>query len=229
MISKSLLEIHRRIAAAASRVGRAESEVTLVAVCKAQPREKIQEAVAAGQRDFGENYARELLDHFGPGALDLRLHFIGHLQRNKVKLILPHVILIHSVDSAELAQEIDKRSAALGKTQAVLLEVNLGDESSKTGIAPEAAASLIADMALLKNVELRGLMAIPPPTEDPEEGRKHFRLLREIRDALNRKSVYKRPLADLSMGMTHDFETAVEEGATIVRVGTGIFGERQKT
>lgn len=229
MISKSLLEIRRRIAAAAKRAGRAESEVTLVAVCKAQTREKIQEAAAAGQKDFGENYAQELIEHFGPWSLDLRLHFIGHLQRNKVKSILPYVALIHSVDSPELAQEIDKRAAALGKTQAVLVEINLGDESSKSGLAPERAASLCADIALLKNIELKGLMAIPPPTEDLPEARKHFRLLREIRDALNRKSVYKRPLADLSMGMTHDFETAVEEGATIIRVGTGIFGERKKT
>ena len=165
--------------------------------------------------------------NFEPSTLNL--HFIGHLQRNKVKSVLPYVALIHSVDSPELAQEIDKRAAGFKKTQDILLEINLGDESSKTGLAPERAASLCADMALLKNVELKGLMAIPPPTEDPEEGRKHFRLLREIRDALNRKSVYKRPLAELSMGMTHDFEAAVEEGATIIRVGTGIFGERQKT
>ena len=228
-ISKSLLEIRHRIADAAKRAGKDASDITLVAVCKAQPVEKIREAIAAGQRDFGENYAQEMLEHLR--AMEGRfpnVHFIGHLQRNKVKMILPHAALIHSIDSPELAREIDKRTAALGKIQPVLLEINLGGEDSKAGLDPERAAALVSDMTLLKNVELQGLMAIPPRVEDPEEGRKYFRLLREIRDALNRKNVYKRPLTALSMGMTHDFEIAIEEGATIVRVGTGIFGERKK-
>jgi PLP dependent protein len=227
MISKNLREIRNRIAAAARRAQRDPLSVTLVAVGKAQPVGKIVEALELGQRDFGENYAQELIAHVNDvGEGDTRWHFIGHLQRNKVKMILPHVALIHSVDSPALALEIDKRAAEAGKVQPVLLEVNLGGETSKTGLAPEEVELLASDIRLLEHLDLKGLMAIPPPTEDPEEARRHFRFLREIRDALNRKNVYKRPLTELSMGMTHDFEIAVEEGATLVRVGTGIFGER---
>jgi pyridoxal phosphate enzyme (YggS family) len=224
MISKNLFEVQNRIAAAARRAGRDASKVTLVAVSKGQPSEKILEAIAAGQKDFGENYAQELLEHLPLG--DVRWHFIGHLQRNKVKQIIGRAALIHSVDSPELVQEIDKRAAALGKIQPVLVEVNVGGEASKTGLAPERAESLVSEMNLLKHVDLKGLMAIPPPGEDVEEARGFFRRLREIRDALNLKNVYKQPLMELSMGMTSDFEIAVEEGATIIRVGTGIFGER---
>ncbi|HSA59532.1 MAG TPA: YggS family pyridoxal phosphate-dependent enzyme [bacterium] len=226
MISKNLLEVRNRIAAAVRRAGRKASDITLVAVSKGQPVEKILEAIAAGQRDFGENYAQELLDHLPVG--DVRWHFIGHLQRNKVKQIIGRTALIHTVDSPELALEIDKRAAAMGKIQPVLIELNLHGEASKTGLAPDRAEMLVSEMNRLPHVELRGLMTIPPATEDAEEARPSFRLLREIRDALNRKNVYKRPLADLSMGMTQDFEVAIEEGATFVRVGTGIFGERQK-
>lgn len=238
MIANNLQEIRNRIAAAARRAGRDASDVTLVAVSKGQPVERIAEAIAAGQRDFGENYAQEMLAHvganlvFAPAASGriqdspLQWHFIGHLQRNKVKQIIGHSALIHSVDSPELVLEIDKRAAASEKIQPVLIELNLHGESSKTGLAPDRAEMLVSEMNRLPHVDLKGLMTIPPATEDAEEARASFRLLREIRDALNRKNVYKRPLAGLSMGMTHDFEIAIEEGATIVRVGTGIFGER---
>lgn len=229
MIARNLQEMRNRIAAAAQRVGRSPSEITLVAVSKGQPIERIQEAWEAGQRDFGENYAQEMLEHIK--AIEGRIpsiHFIGHLQRNKVKQILPQVSLIHSVDSPELAQEVDKRAAALGKVQPILIEVNVGEEASKTGLAPDRLETLVSDLRLLTHVDLRGLMTIPPASEDLEETRRFFRLLREIRDALNRKNIYKQPLAELSMGMTQDFEAAIEEGSTIVRIGTGIFGERQK-
>jgi hypothetical protein len=245
VIAQNLTEVRNRIAAAARRAGREAAAVTLVAVSKGQPVEKIAEAIAAGQRDFGENYAQEMMAHrskleaqgayekghdlpFEPSALSpaCRWHFIGQLQRNKVRQIIGHVAMIHTVDSPELALEIDKRAAALGKVQPVLIELNLHGEATKTGLAPDRAEVLVSEMNRLAHVELKGLMAIPPATEDAEEARPSFRLLGEIRDALNRKNVYKRPLAELSMGMTHDFEIAVEEGATIVRVGTGIFGER---
>lgn len=237
VIAKNLLEIQNRIAAAARRCGRAPSDVTVVAVCKAQPAEKIAEAVAAGQRDFGENYAQELVEHLTavgahghePLHGDIRWHFIGHLQRNKVKLVMGKASLIHSLDSLDLVQEIEKRAAALERVQPVLIEVNVGGETSKTGLKPENVEALVSQIRLLDHVDLKGLMTIPPAAEDVQDARAHFRFLREIRDALNRKSVYKSPLAELSMGMTHDFEIAIEEGSTIVRIGTGIFGERQKT
>lgn len=236
VIAKNLLEIKNRIAAAARRSGRPSSDVTLVAVCKTQPAEKIAKALAAGHHDFGENYAQELVEHltavgaYGHAPLheETHWHFIGHLQRNKVKLVMGKVSLIHSVDSLELAQEIEKRAAAMERVQPVLVEVNVGGESSKTGLKPEDVASLVSQIGLLEHVSLRGLMTIPPASEDLEDTRAHFRLLREIREDLNRESVYKSPLVELSMGMTHDFEIAIEEGATIVRVGTGIFGERKK-
>ena len=222
--------------------------MTLVAVAKGQPVEKIREALAAGQIVFGENYSQELIAHQGgippprfpwlpdaplklrgapgghgdPGG-GIRWHFIGHLQHNKVRQIIANVDLIHSVDSIDLAREIDKRAAAAGKFQQILVEVNLGGEESKTGAAPEEVSELVREIAVLDHLDLRGLMTMPPPEEDP---RPYFRRLREIRDSINSQNVYKRPLMELSMGMTDDFETAIEEGATLIRVGTGIFGPR---
>jgi len=236
VIAQRLVEIQSRISAAAKRGGRSHGDITLVAVSKTQPAEKIVEAIAAGHKDFGENYAQELVEHLtavgahghAPLNGDLRWHFIGHLQRNKVKLVMGKVSLIHSVDSQELALEIDKRAAAFGGVQSILIEVNVGGEKTKAGIRPDEVEALVSHLAPMQSIDLRGFMAIPPASEDLEEARGYFRLLREIREDLNRKSVYKHPLAELSMGMTHDFETAIEEGATIVRVGTGIFGERKK-
>ncbi len=219
---------------AANRSGRPASSVTLIAVSKGQPREKIIEAIEVGQRDFGENYAQELMDHAGAGRTqgsplqDIRWHFIGHLQRNKVKVLLPHVTLIHSIDSLPLAQEIDKRAASLDRVASVLIEVNLGGEASKSGIAENEVKNLIRSLKELPHVDLKGLMVLPPFETNPEKSRPFFRRLREIRDAINRQNVYKHPLSELSMGMTYDFEVAIEEGATIIRVGTGIFGEREK-
>lgn len=220
-----LRQIHERMKAACGRSGRGEAQVTLVAVAKRQSAEEIQAAFRAGQIDFGENYAQELLAHqtFAPEA---RWHFIGHLQKNKVKQILPHVSLIHTVDSPELALEIDRRAKALGKVQDVLIEVNIGGEDSKSGVTPAGALTLVQEISSLSSIRLRGLMSLPPFREDPSDVRPFFRGLREMRDSLNKKNLSKGPLVELSMGMTHDFEVAIEEGATIVRIGTGIFGER---
>ncbi len=209
------------------RSGRKPETVTLVAASKSQPSEKILSIASAGITNFGENYAQELIDHAAitPG---ITWHFIGHLQRNKAKVVLPLVALIHSVDSRDLALEIEKRAAALNKIQSVLIEINLGAETSKTGISPEEAETLASTLNELPHVKLCGLMTLPPPGETPEHSRPYFRGLREIRDAWNQKNLYKTQLTELSMGMSQDFETAIEEGATYVRLGTALFGERLK-
>jgi pyridoxal phosphate enzyme (YggS family) len=191
--------------------------VTLVAVSKTQPAELVREAYAAGQRDFGENYAQEWRDKADALAdlAELRWHFIGGLQTNKVKYLAGRVAAIHTVDRLELAREISKRFAAKGAVARVYLEVNVGGEASKSGCAPDAAPALAEAVRALPAVELVGLMTIPPPEDDP---RRHFRSLRALRDRLG--------LPGLSMGMSADWRIAVEEGSTCVRVGTAIFGER---
>lgn len=223
--------VRGRIDAACQRGGRPAGSVTLLAVAKAQPVEKIAEALDAGIADIGENYAQEMREHAAllsrnppvspltlRGDEKVRWHFVGRLQRNKVRQIIDSVHLIHSVDSLDLAQEIDRRAAKIGKIQPVLLEVNLGSEPTKGGIPPDEVGHFIASLKSLEHLALKGLMTIPPFFPNPEESRPFFRRLREIRDAIS--------LPHLSMGMTHDFEVAIEEGATIVRIGTGIFGTR---
>jgi pyridoxal phosphate enzyme (YggS family) len=193
--------------------------VTLVAVSKTQPAEAIREAYAAGQRDFGENYAQEWREKADALAdlADLRWHFVGGLQTNKVKYLAGRVFLVHAVDREELARELSKRFGQKGATARVLLEVNTGGEATKGGVPPAEAPALAAAVRALPGVDLRGLMCMPPPEDDP---RPHFRVLRELRDRLG--------LAELSMGMSADWEAAIEEGATIVRVGTAIFGARER-
>lgn len=227
-MKKALSEIQLRMTQAAGRSQRSPSEINLVAVAKKQPDEKILEVFHEGQHDFGENYAQELLSHFSLLTQEpsIRWHFIGHLQRNKVRQILDKVSLIHSLDSLDLAKEIDRRAGLLPKIQPVLIEVNLGGEETKTGIHPPEINHLVEKLNLLPHLDLQGLMTIPPYRADPEEARPFFKKLRAIRDAINHQKLYKHPIFELSMGMTHDFEVAIEEGATIVRIGTGIFGER---
>ena len=193
----------------------------LLAVSKTKPESLVREAYAAGQRDFGENYVQELVAKAAALAdlPDLRWHLIGPLQRNKVKQVVPVASLVHTVDRAALAEELSKRAAAAGRTVRVLLEVNVAGEASKAGCSPDDAPALAAAVRSLPGLSLGGLMTIPPDTEDRELARPYFRRLREIRDAIG-------DLPELSMGMSHDFEIAVEEGATIVRVGTAIFGSR---
>jgi pyridoxal phosphate enzyme (YggS family) len=192
--------------------------VTLVAVSKTHGPEAIREAYAAGQKDFGENYAQEWRAKADALAdlADLRWHFIGALQTNKVRLLAGRVAAIHTVDRVELAREISKRFAAKGATARAFLEVNSGGEATKSGCAPEAAPALAEAVRALPGIELAGLMCIPPPSEDP---RPHFRALRALRDRL--------ALAELSMGMSADWRVAIEEGSTCVRIGTAIFGERE--
>jgi pyridoxal phosphate enzyme (YggS family) len=191
--------------------------VTLVAVSKTQPAEAIREAYAAGQRDFGENYAQEWRAKADALAdlAELRWHFIGGLQTNKAKYLAGRVAYVHTIDRLDLARELSRRLAQRGATARVFLEVNVGDETTKEGCAPEEAPALATAVAQLPGLELVGLMCIPPPGEDP---RPHFRLLRGLRDRLG--------LRELSMGMSGDWLIALEEGATFVRIGTAIFGAR---
>ncbi len=206
------------IAARLAAVRRGVPEgVTLVAVSKTQPADAVREAYAAGQRDFGENYVQEWRDKAAALAdlPELRWHFIGSLQTNKVKYLAGKVALVHTVDREELGREIAKRWEKAGARARVLVEVNLGGEASKGGCPPEGAPDLVAALRSLPALDVRGLTCIPPPEDDP---RPHFQSLRRLRDRLG--------LAELSMGMSGDYPIAIEEGATIVRVGTAIFGER---
>lgn len=212
------------MAAAAERAGRRCEDITLVGVTKLIGLERIEPALAAGLRHLGENYVQEALDKYEAIGDRARWHFIGHLQRNKVKYVVPRFDLIETVDSLRLAREIEKRAARAGKRMPVLLQVNVGDEHSKFGVAPAEAGALWDEVAALPHLEVQGLMAIPPLVPEPELSRPYFRRLGEI--ARDLEAPEKR-IQHLSMGMTLDFEVAIEEGATIVRVGTGIFGPRQ--
>ena len=218
-VADRLNDIRSRVHAASKRAALA-SPVTLVAVSKTQPASAVREAYAAGQRDFGENYVQELVAKANElsDLPDLRWHFIGHLQRNKVKDVLPIASLVQAVDRIELAREINRRAT---KRAPVLIEVNLAGEEQKAGAAIAALPELIEAIRALPLLELRGLMAVPPASEDPELTRPYFQQLRELARANEGASHL-----ELSMGMSSDFEVAVEEGASIVRVGSSIFGSR---
>lgn len=210
-VKEGLEEVRARIAAACARGGRDPSSVTLVAVSKTKPVELLREAVAAGQRSFGENYAQEFRDKHEQLS-DLDWHFIGALQTNKVKYVAGKASLVHTCDRLSLAQELSKRAPS---EQRVLLEVNIGREPQKAGVLPDDAPKLLDELRALPKLRCDGLMCIPPAEGDP---RRHFAALRELATKLG--------LRELSMGMSADYEAAIEEGATVVRVGTAIFGAR---
>jgi PLP dependent protein len=214
-VAERLAVVRARIRDAAIRAGRDPSELTLVAVSKRHPAEAIREAYAEGQRDFGENYAQELEEKARALAdlPDLRLHFIGHLQRNKAKLVAPNVAFVHTVDSLALAQAIERR--AEGNAPKLLIHVNVAGEAQKSGVAPDAVEGLRDAIARETSLEVEGLMTIPPAEGDP---RPHFEALAALARRLG--------LAEISMGMSDDLEAAVAAGATLVRVGTAIFGPR---
>jgi PLP dependent protein len=223
-VTRRLQEVRDRMSAACARVRRDTASVRLVAVSKTVPAAVVAEAMAAGQTLFGENRVQEALtkmDATGPGAA---WHLIGHLQKNKAKLAAGTFELIHGVDDRELANELDRRAASRSTTQPVLVQANLAAESTKRGAGEDELMPLLEVVAGLRHLDLRGLMIIPPPVDDPELARPWFRRLRELRDRA--ASRLARPLPELSMGMTDDFEVAIEEGATLVRVGRAIFGER---
>jgi len=216
-VASGLAAVRARIRQAAARAGRDPSSVRLIAVSKTQPVELLREAVQAGQTLFGENYAQELREKSQALGAGVEWHFIGALQTNKAKLVVGRAALIHTCDRLALAQELSKRALAAGLVQPVLLEVNVGREPQKAGVLPEDAAGLVEQVRALEGLRCDGLMCIPPASGDP---RPHFRALRELCATVG--------LRELSMGMSADFEAAVEEGATLVRVGTAIFGERPR-
>ncbi|MBQ3661970.1 MAG: YggS family pyridoxal phosphate-dependent enzyme [Firmicutes bacterium] len=226
-ITQNIEEIRGRMAQAAVRSGRKPEDVLLIAVTKLHEPGEIEEAIAAGVTDIAENKVQEIQKKFDQIHSPVNWHLIGHLQTNKVKYIIDKVVMIHSVDSVHLAQEIDKRAAAAGKTMDVLLQVNAAHEESKFGLDPKDVPQVFREILdSCPNVKIRGLMHIAPWSEDPEEIRPYFK---EVKDLFDTLAAVEHPNADfkyLSMGMSHDFETAIEEGANIIRVGTSIFGER---
>ncbi len=225
-LQANLAAIRQRIAATCSSCGRDPKTVRLVAVSKLQPAAAISEAAAAGQHLFGENYVQELLAKQEELSAPLQWHFIGALQSNKVKYLKGKVGLIHSVDRFSLAQEISRQWGKAGEVANILIEVHLGDETSKAGVAAAEAEALVRQIAALPHLRIRGLMALPPYCDDPEEVRPYFRQLRQLAQQLAALNLPGVTMDELSMGMSHDFTVAIEEGATLVRVGTAIFGAR---
>jgi len=231
MIQARLASVQARIRRAAGSCGREPEEIRLLAVSKTHPVDMVIAAFRAGHRLFGENYAQELVakhDHFGPDE-GPEFHFIGGLQRNKVKYVVGRARLIHSVDRLRLLKEIERRAARNNLVQPILLEVNVGGEASKSGCTPEDLPRLLHAARETEHVVVHGLMTIPPFDLDAEDTRPHFASLRRLRDELRAQLPPDEAVAfrELSMGMSHDLEAAVEEGATMVRVGTAIFGARR--
>lgn len=219
--------LFERIGRAAARSGRDAGAVRLLAASKSQSAEKIRAAAAAGVRLFGENYVQEAASKKATIAGAFEWHLIGHLQRNKAKAALDLFDVIESLDSIELARALDKAAGARGRVVRALIEVNLGGEASKSGVTAERLQPLLETVATLRHVKVEGLMAVPPFFEDSEQTRPYFKELRDLRDKLKTTRVANIDLRELSMGMSQDYEVAIEEGATLVRVGTALFGPRE--
>ncbi len=230
---KARLEaINRRIAAACGRAGRRASEVTLVAVSKTVPAARIREAIEAGVRTLGENRVQEAAAKIPELSAisaehNVQWHLIGHLQSNKARRAVELFDAVHSVESVKLAERLDNIAGEKGKRLPIFVEVNLGGEQSKAGVGPDEVLPLCERISKLANLELKGLMAVPPFFDDPEDARPFFQRLRLLRDEARRAGVVGEQFKDLSMGMSNDFEVAIEEGATFIRVGTALFGARQ--
>jgi len=225
-IAENLERVRRIITQAAAKVRRSENEIELVAITKTHPIERIRDAVEAGQRLFGESRVQEARAKIPELPSNLRWHFVGHLQKNKIRQALSLFELFHGVDSLGLAQEMNRIAAEEGGHPRVLLEINVAGEGSKFGFTTEILRAEMEPLLALQRLSIEGLMCIPPLADEAESSRKYFAQLRELRDSVEREFNLKLP--HLSMGMTQDFWIAVEEGATIVRVGTAIFGERPK-
>ncbi|WP_294897791.1 YggS family pyridoxal phosphate-dependent enzyme [uncultured Eubacterium sp.] len=226
MVTENLKEVEAKIEAACKRAGRDRSEVTLIAVSKTKPVEMLQEVYDTGVREFGENKVQEMMDKYEVMPKDIHWHMIGHLQRNKVKYLMGKAALIHSVDSLRLAQEISAQSVKHEVTTDILIEVNITGEASKFGTTREEAIALVEEAAKLPNIHICGLMTIAPYVDDPEDNRKYFQEIRQLSVDIKEKNIDNVNMRVLSMGMSGDYEVAIEEGATMVRVGTGIFGAR---
>jgi pyridoxal phosphate enzyme (YggS family) len=226
MITENLKQVRKNIEMACARAGRDPKEVTLIAVSKTKPVSDLQEAYEADVRDFGENKVQELVDKYEELPDDISWHMIGHLQRNKVKYLIGKVKLIHSVESVRLAEEINKQSGKNGVVTPILVEVNIGDEDSKFGLKYDEVCDFIKQISTFKNIKVMGLMTVAPYVEKNEENRELFRKMYELYIDIKNENIDNVFMEILSMGMTNDYEIAIEEGATMVRVGTGIFGTR---
>lgn len=229
MVKEQLEEVEQRITAACERAGRKREDVTLIAVSKTKPVEVLQEAYDAGVRIFGENKVQELIDKYEVLPKDIQWHMIGHLQTNKVKYIVDKVACIHSVDSLKLAEVIEKEAEKKDCKVNILIEVNVAEEESKFGLSMEEVIPFVEKVATFPHICIRGLMTIAPFVENAEENRTIFKNLHELSVDIMSKNIDNVNVSILSMGMTNDYEVAIEEGATMVRVGTGIFGKRNYT
>ena len=224
MLKENLKRVEDKITASCEHSGRNREDVTLIAVSKTKPVETLQEAYNIGVRVFGENKVQELVEKYETLPKDIHWHMIGHLQRNKVKYIIDKVDLIHSVDSLRLAETIDREAKKHNLTANILIEVNVAGEDSKFGVPPEELENLVDGISHFSNIQVRGLMTIAPFVENAEENRAVFARLRKLSVDIAAKNIDNVNMGLLSMGMTNDYEVAIEEGATIIRVGTGIFG-----
>ncbi len=225
-ISANLAQIKERIRAAAEKADRDPASVSLVAVSKTRPAADIVAAFQAGQTVFGENYIQELVPKLAEVREPVQWHVIGHLQSNKVKYFAGQVAMIHSVDRISLAQEIDRQWGKLGRVCDVLIQVNISGEATKSGTTETGAMQLVRVCALLPNIRVKGLMTMPPFFDAPEAARPYFAELRRLSEAVAAERIAGVEMSELSMGMSGDFEAAIQEGATLVRIGTAIFGER---
>ena len=226
-VAQNVARVQERIRQAAQRVGRDPATVRLIAAAKTVEVARIRAAIAAGVSIIGENYLQEARRKIGQlGRETVEWHLIGTLQRNKVRYVFDLFDMVHTIDRVELAEEMQRRGERLHRSMPVLLEVNIGGEESKSGFTPQALLADVEKLASLSQVQIRGLMTIPPPTATPEEARPYYQELRDVRDRLRARGMAGMECVELSMGMTADFEVAVEEGATMVRVGTAIFGPR---
>lgn len=226
MIKENVAEVEARIQAACKRAGRRREEVTLIAVSKTKPVSDIYEVIETGIKDYGENKVQEMCDKMEIIQEPLNWHMIGHLQRNKVKYIVDKAKLIHSVDSLRLAQQISQEAIKKVVEVDILIEVNVAEEASKFGLSTEEVIQMIEAIAKLPAVHIKGLMTVAPFTDNPEDNRPYFRNLKQLAVDIDGKNIDNVTMSVLSMGMTGDYEVAIEEGATMVRVGTGIFGAR---
>lgn len=226
MLKENLDHVEEEIRKACERSGRSREEVTLIAVSKTKPVSMLEEAYGLGVRVFGENKVQELVEKYDALPEDIEWHMIGHLQRNKIKYIIGKAALIHSVDSLRLAEAIDKEAAKQNTAARILIEVNVAREESKFGLMPEAVPEFVDKVSEFAHLKVEGLMTIAPFVENPEENRPIFAYLRKLSVDIAKKNAHNTNMSVLSMGMTNDYQVAVEEGATMVRVGTGILGER---
>ena len=228
MIADNAQQVRERVRKACERSGRDPQGVCLIAVSKTFDVARVREVLEVGISDIGENFVQELRDKRAElNNPDIRWHFVGHLQSNKVKYIADFISLIHSTDHRSVAEEIDKRGARIGRLIDVLVEVNTTGERTKFGVLPESTIEFVKSLAHLRNLRVRGLMTMGPFLPDPEDSRPAFRTLREFRDEVRNAGIENVEMTELSMGMTNDFEVAIEEGATMVRIGTAIFGPRK--